>query len=493
MFSRRSIIFTILFFAGFSLFTVALAAWVDAPAAPPGYGALDPNSFKPVNLSDTAQTKAGDLGAGRFCLAGVCYSDWASVVSGSGGGYWISNGNDIYNSNSGYVGIGAIPSSTEKLEVAGNVRGDAFIDNQSYPTYYIDPAGAINSGNLRGTLTVGGLKVCLESGLNCPSPAASDWTLSGSNLYPNSTTYNVGIGTTGYTNAKLGVNGEVTAALGTYGQFRAVNGSYGAFIRNDGSDTYIPLLTAANDQYGIWNSLRPMRVNNASGDVYLGSGATAGLYVQHSTGNVGIGTTGPRSKLDIATAGSENSIFGLDRLVGLNDLRFYTDDAGTTERMRLSSTGGLSLGSGYVGTNPGAGNAIIEGNVGIGTTENSAIALYVGSGGGATGGITVSGTGLLTGISATGSNFGVTGYSNAIGGYSLYGNTFSGAYAYPLALSDANPGGTGGSAGLRFRIVHGVSGANCASYNSAWITVAQDYHAAHSDGNNYHILCMDAF
>ncbi|MEI8327633.1 MAG: hypothetical protein WCG02_00660 [Candidatus Taylorbacteria bacterium] len=55
---------------------------------------------------------------------------------------------------------------------------------------------------------------------------------------------------------------------------------------------------------------------------------------------------------------------------------FYTVPSGTaganaslTERMHLSSTGGLSLGSGYVGNDAGAGNLIVQGNIGIGTTN----------------------------------------------------------------------------------------------------------------------------
>jgi len=69
------------------------------------------------------------------------------------------------------------------------------------------------------------------------------------------------------------------------------------------------------------------------------------------SGNFGIGTTSPGYKLHvaggntrIAAVGSEQSLFGLDQIVGYNDLRFYTDDAGTTERMRVQGSGEVGIG-----------------------------------------------------------------------------------------------------------------------------------------------------
>ena len=53
-----------------------------------------------------------------------------------------------------------------------------------------------------------------------------------------------------------------------FAQFRAINGAYATMLRNDGSNTWI-LLTDAGDQYGKWNGLRPMRIDNVTGDVYI--------------------------------------------------------------------------------------------------------------------------------------------------------------------------------------------------------------------------------
>ncbi len=111
---------------------------------------------------------------------------------------------------------------------------------------------------------------------------AGDVTGGSAKLYVNG---NVGIGTTG-PGAMLDVagtiraSGEITGTMGSgYGQFRMVSGNYGAFFRNDGSNTYL-LLTNSGDQYGQWNSLRPIYVSNSDGTVYFGNlvrGATYGF------------------------------------------------------------------------------------------------------------------------------------------------------------------------------------------------------------------------
>ncbi|WPK34456.1 long tail fiber [Escherichia phage AV112] len=51
--------------------------------------------------------------------------------------------------------------------------------------------------------------------------------------------------------------------------FRAISGNYGFFIRNDAVNTYF-MLTASGDQTGGFNGLRPLAINNASGQVTIG-------------------------------------------------------------------------------------------------------------------------------------------------------------------------------------------------------------------------------
>jgi hypothetical protein len=67
---------------------------------------------------------------------------------------------------------------------------------------------------------------------------------------------------------KIYTNDEVIVRSQT--AIRAIGGEYGALLRNDGSKTYL-LLTDAGDQYGNWNALRPLMIDNATGEVTVGT------------------------------------------------------------------------------------------------------------------------------------------------------------------------------------------------------------------------------
>jgi hypothetical protein len=89
----------------------------------------------------------------------------------------------------------------------------------------------------------------------------------------------------------LNAGGEIVGTLASgSGQFRAVDGSYGAMIRNDGANTYW-LLTASGSPYGGWNSLRPWTMNDATGDISMGSNVNVGGNLT-TTGSTLFGTGG---------------------------------------------------------------------------------------------------------------------------------------------------------------------------------------------------------
>ncbi|KTH63151.1 tail fiber domain-containing protein [Enterobacter hormaechei] len=64
---------------------------------------------------------------------------------------------------------------------------------------------------------------------------------------------------------------QVSSVKGDGGQFRAVSGNFGFIIRNDGGNTYF-LLTPSGNAYGGWNGLRPLTINNASGQMSVSNG-----------------------------------------------------------------------------------------------------------------------------------------------------------------------------------------------------------------------------
>jgi hypothetical protein len=113
--------------------------------------------------------------------------------------------------------------------------------------------------------------------------------------------HNVGIGTTD-PKYKLDVHGEITSR--NVNAFRLRRDNYGLFLRNDDHDIYM-LLTDSGSPDESWNDLRPFKIQNSTGNIYFGKDT---LSVQHpftneegvkQSGNVGIGTTDPKYKLDV--------------------------------------------------------------------------------------------------------------------------------------------------------------------------------------------------
>jgi len=205
---------------------------------------------------------------------------------------------------------------------------------------------------------------------------------------------NVGIGTTSPL-AKLHIVG--TARVGgdpTYHGDLIINptdnsgGAGGIEFKPDpnGNGYGTRITTAINGASTAYDLLFQYRTNSAAW--------TTGMTMAGLSGNVGIGTTNPTNKLEVAMSSNQLSLLGTTgiasgvaftngsilsqsnqfQIAATNGpISFYTGgtfDSMTagTGRMTLSNAGGLSLGNAYVGTDAGAGNMIISGNVGIGTT-----------------------------------------------------------------------------------------------------------------------------
>ena len=73
---------------------------------------------------------------------------------------------------------------------------------------------------------------------------------------------------------KLFATDEIVARGGN--QIRMIGGEYGALWRNDGAKTYL-LLTNQGDVCGGWNTLRPFAIDNATGELVIGTKLSASL------------------------------------------------------------------------------------------------------------------------------------------------------------------------------------------------------------------------
>jgi len=93
---------------------------------------------------------------------------------------------------------------------------------------------------------------------------------------------NTGIAT--FSNTTTINNGELRSntAPSNGGQLRLSNTNYGIIHRNDDADYYI-LLTNFGDRLGSFNSLRPFRITNSTGDIRF---ADSRVTITHSNGNI---------------------------------------------------------------------------------------------------------------------------------------------------------------------------------------------------------------
>ena len=141
-----------------------------------------------------------------------------------------------------------------------------------------------------------------------------------------------------------------------------------------------PLDVVTSASGGGSSTVNIRQINNSSGNYYANLGfynSTAGSALP--LGNMSLlGAGYPAGNLfqanDFVMLGGQgnagtNMIF-LTNTYGA--LKFGTGGyAVSNERMRIGANGGLSVGNSYVGTDPGAGNVIVQNNVGIGTTTPS--------------------------------------------------------------------------------------------------------------------------
>ena len=268
-----------------------------------------------------------------------------------------------------YLAFGTSGSPTERMRIdsAGNVG-----IGTTAPTALLTVNGAYGSngqlyvnGSTHGYVVVNGI-AANEAGFRIDSAGTAKWWVyrppnshdlrfydgsgtPGDRVTIQNTTGNVGIGTTSPA-YKLSVVGTGAAS----NIFYVDDGGYKAIDVAAGSTTFLPYPTTGST-FTIkswdsgWSQREVIKITSAS------AATSPHLVLQPSGGNVGIGTASPRGKLDIAASNAEGSIWGVDQIIGYNDLRFSADNAGTSTIMLLSPGGDSWINHG--------------GDFGIGTTD----------------------------------------------------------------------------------------------------------------------------
>ena len=234
--------------------------------------AIETSSIQISSLIDSDGT-TGDPGDVLHTNGSTIY--WAPV--GAGTGFWTANGNDIYNNNSGNVGIG-ISTPQFKLDVNGVARVGNHTGNTS--SFEIN-FGTSGVGTYRSAFIY-------SDGTNMRINNQQDGNLS---LYTNNFPYlsilstgNVGIGTIN-PNYTLDVNGSFFASSISSQTMYDVAGQPGSANQ---------VLTAGpSGNSVIWSSI------NVGTNYWSLNGSS--IYNNNDSGNgsVGIGTNTPLSALDV--------------------------------------------------------------------------------------------------------------------------------------------------------------------------------------------------
>ena len=163
---------------------------------------------------------------------------------------------------------------------------------------------------------------------------------------------------------KIYANGEIVAR--GENQIRMIGGDYGVLWRNDGVKTHL-LFTAKGDQYGGWNNLRPFMIDNATGELTIGTTLNAGRGVN--------GNASSATKLQTARMIGGASFDGTADVnlpgVNIQGNQNTTGNAATATKLQTARriANVLFDGSGDISIPPRNVNAFALGQTGIITVE----------------------------------------------------------------------------------------------------------------------------
>ncbi len=274
-----------------------------------------------------------------------------------GGGHWAANGDDIYNTNAGDVGIG-ITTPSSPLHVVGSGSRTARVRNTSATGGTALLAEATGGSGYSCALNA---YVCTPTGdavyaFN-EADSGNAHAFSGETSSPDGVAiyglagdgseYSTGIGVYGKSNGDYnaaGVYGEAATTAGTGYGVRGVASS-GTGVRGDhqGTGNYGKLGTSTAGVYGRTGQDYTYAVRGYAGS----ANAYAGYFTggrNYFEGDVGIGTTAPGARLHVAQATvSGNTIIGQGTVDGASPNILLEEDCGENANIRLNEANDAAL------------------------------------------------------------------------------------------------------------------------------------------------------
>ena len=344
----------------------------------------------PTQKLDVFGYVRGDTG---LCIGNDCRTEWP--VSGSSGG-WTDSGSTVYLSTiTDKVGIGT-QTPTTALEVAGTVKAISFVGDGSQLTgipgsdnlgdhtatqnldlasyqlvgsggisgIFINAVGNVGVGTQTPTSKIhaagyvrGDSGLCIGNDCRSAWPGSGLWTDAGSYIYANNSTSTV-------------ITDSGLLGVGTASPSESIHST--GYIRADGglciSGDCRSSWPVGADNLGDHTATQNLDLANYQ---LVGNGGSSGIYIS-SSGNVGIGSTSPASKLMIKGDNTSSGGIRLEGAGATSGANLYYDATSSNFVLEVGSNKALFTdSSGRVGISNSSPNKALD--IGPSGTANSTI------------------------------------------------------------------------------------------------------------------------
>ncbi|PIZ63989.1 hypothetical protein COY16_00515, partial [Candidatus Roizmanbacteria bacterium CG_4_10_14_0_2_um_filter_39_13] len=320
-----------------------------------------PGQVLSTTATGTDWIDASGVGTDNQTLANVYSQAGNAVQLTSGYGdvrFYRGTNTEMFflDESTGYVGIGTT-NPTSKLHVQGNAYVSTTLNVGSGIT---TPAFTFTTSPTSGYVLTS--DAAGNASWTDISSSGGAWTLSGNNLYPDSSTYNVAIGHTTPGSYALNVNGVTYLGTGltvNSGGVRIVSGGLtvsagGAVITGNSTVTgTLTGLTGLTSSGTITLSGLTAGVVQSNGSGVLSSNLGTTNYIPKWTAtglsttsqiyddgtNVGIGTTNPTQKFQVQGVAYATSYVQSPAFYDSQNGNYYLDPAGTTSLLVAGKVG----------------------------------------------------------------------------------------------------------------------------------------------------------